>query len=162
VSTPTSTLSAEQRRVLRNLAGWSIADALLAPEAGCAHLRTSMWGGSYHHDDIDGWFNCEARAINVKRQLGRAEPALISVPYTAITRYSSTIPASTRQELAQARNAHQAVNAEWLGKKFPDDAEQWPAHRDRYRAAETRLRAAVFAALPLDAAVQLDLFAATA
>lgn len=154
----TADLSTAQRRVLRNLAGWSIADALLDPERGCAHLRSSMWGGSYAHDEITGWFQCESRAITVKPQLGREVPALVTLTYTAIARYSAALPAGVRQTLTEARDQNQAVHVEWLDKKFPDNADEWPAHLHRTRHAQQRLRDAILAALPLDTPIQLDLF----
>lgn len=165
-------LTSEQRAVLRNLGGWSIADALLGPERGAAALRSSMWGGTYSHDGLHAWFQCEKRGIVVRDRLADG-PDLLLVRWSEIARYAATMPASVRDELRAARDHHRAVNVAYACRHdhFPPGATRPPfnqgefdAHMAEWLPAVERLTAALNAALadPVSAPEQLDMFAGVA
>lgn len=160
-------LTVEQREVLRTIGGWPIVDALLSAD-GCAYLRSHCLGGTYRTAAFNGWFECKAKGILLLVHLG-AEPVL-TVPYTAITAYTGEIPTLVRDELRAARDHYRVVHFTYalrdndlpFGKSRPFDQAVWDAHMAEWLPAVARLKAALNAALPLEAAEQLDMFAGVA
>lgn len=160
-----SALNVEQRQVLRTVGGWSIADALLSPAEGCAYLRSHCLGGTYRSATFNGWFECKSKGILLLVHLG-AEPVL-TVPYAAIAAYADEIPAPAREELRAARDHYRAVHAAYalrdndlpIGKYRLFDQAVWDAHMAEWLPAVDRLKSALNAALPLEVAEQLDMFA---
>jgi hypothetical protein len=187
-----SVLSSEQLAMLRHLNGWMIADALLDPERGCKVIREHWWGGTYDHDGIRGWFQCEKRGISVytvdfpdeipaksgnaksreqyeRNVLNRRD--LIVVTYREIARYAAGIPADVREELRAARDAKRAIERAYAAATWrqpwepskPFDRDLWDAHLADLFPARDRLRAAIDAALTEHVdPVQLELFGAVA
>lgn len=184
----TDLLTSEQLAVLRNLGGWMIADALIAPERGCAALRTCMWGGTYNHDGEHAFFECAKRGIVVyayttshvstaaedfaatyEQALGRTDHVLVR--WSQITRYASALSAPLHDQLRSARTELQRT---WLAVCGPTPAPgrrpavREPAAvarlREAHRAAARRLDDALIAALPLwdMSPRQLDLFESSA
>lgn len=154
------------RALLRRLGSWPVADLLLDPGTGAAHLRTSCWGGTY----TDGQhFQCGPKGIEVYDLDGDTldRRTVLLVRWGQVAAYARALPADVVGQLRAARDHHQAVHLAWArrsnvtpGKRAPAfDQSAWDAHLAEYRPAVARLDAALAVALADSAAVQLDLFA---